>query len=117
MNEFEAFRRAIEIYRDGGWNSTRPNSPTLQAGKDHRTIREICALVINSRAKLPQETIADLLQCLNLRYPGLARTLERDRTYASGARCLLELMDNHHNESAVGIKRPLPTNHAKTAIS
>ena len=116
MNEFEAFRRAVEIYRDGGWRSTRPNSPTLLAGRHHRTIRQICTLISNSRAELPDETIADLRQCLDLCYPALAEALERDRTYGSGAQCLLKLMDDNLT-SCPAIELQWPTASEETAIS
>lgn len=106
MNELEAFRRAVEIYRDAGWNSARPNSPTLLVGNDHRTIREICTRIIDSRAKLPKETIADLLQCLDHRDPARASSLKRDPIYASGARCLLKLLDDRPKSTALGIETP-----------
>lgn len=115
MNEFEAFRRAVEIFRDGGWNSARPESPTLLAGNGHRTIREICTLIVNSRTKLPKETIADLLQCLEHRDSALDAALKRDPTYASGARCLLKLLDERHKITALGIERPSSTIRGKNA--
>jgi hypothetical protein len=99
MNEFDAFRRAVEIYRDGDWSPGQPHRPTLQAGEDHRTIREICSLVVNSRIKLPDESVEDLFGCIQNRYPALATALKRDPSYGTGARNLLKLMDDRIENS------------------
>jgi hypothetical protein len=93
MNEFEAFRRAVEIYRGGSWSPSKPDRPTLHAGDDYRTIRQICSLVAISPMDMPDETLDDLVSCLQERYPALVQEVKGHRSFATGARCLLKLMD------------------------
>ena len=95
MNEFDAFRRAVEIHRDGGWNPSRPNRPTLQAGKDYHTIHSICSLVMKCKMDMPDETVDDLVKCVQTRYPELATQVKNDRSFSTGARCLIMLMNDH----------------------
>lgn len=99
MNEYEAFRRAIELHRNGDWKPAAPNWPQLKAGARYRTIQEICELIINSKASLPEDALTDLLWCCNTYAPNLTRALRRDRTYSAGAACLLALM-SARNEGA-----------------
>ncbi|HUI15975.1 MAG TPA: hypothetical protein VL048_21145 [Xanthobacteraceae bacterium] len=93
MNEFEAFRRAVEIHRGGSWSPSKPDRPTLYARDDYRTIRQVCSLVANSAMDMPDETLDDLVSCLQERSPGLVQEVKGDRSFATGARCLLKLMD------------------------
>jgi hypothetical protein len=92
MNEFEAFCRAVELHRNGGWNPRTPDRPTLMAGARYRTVREICGLIIKSRTPLPDTAVGDLLWCCDLHFPDLSEGLNSNRTYAAGANCLLQLM-------------------------
>jgi len=42
---------------------------------------------------MPDETIDDLISCIRTRYPRLVKEVKHDHSFATGARCLLKLMD------------------------
>lgn len=53
----------------------------------------VCSLVWNYQDKLPEEVVSLLFSYMYLQHDALQNDLERDLTYAIGARCLRALID------------------------
>ena len=99
MDALEAFYIGVKIYRSGDWSPALPTFNKVKVRGEYLTLREVCNLIEHVRERLPDSVVSNLFTSLRSSHPRLAEELVVDRTYASGARCLLRLMDE--SESAL----------------
>ena len=69
-----------------------PDNDTFEVD-NYRTIREVCELVKDDDEVLPDPTVGDLMWAMHgdLR---LIEKLGQSRTFATGSRCLLDLLND-----------------------
>jgi hypothetical protein len=94
-----AFCEAVERYSAGEWSPGRPDHPQIAAGRNRHSTRGICILVLANPRTLPERTIDQLFQTMHAQHDRLRQGLRELPTYAAGAMCLIELMDER--EAAV----------------
>ncbi len=98
IDKREAFCIAAKIYRSGEWTPGFPNRNTIDVNGRRRTLRDICALVTAIQERLPNSTVDDLRERMHAQHIQLQEELVHDRSYATGAKCLLRLMDEREKE-------------------
>ncbi len=101
IDEREAFCIAVKIYRSGEWIPGLPNRNKIDINGDPLTLRDICALVAATKDRLPDSIVDDLREHMDDQYVHLRGELAQDRSYAIGAKCLIELM----NEREADLRR------------
>jgi hypothetical protein len=91
MDRREAFRAAVIKFVSPEW--AFPDNDTFEVEGKYRTIREVCELVKDDDEVLPDPTVGDLMWAMHgdLR---LIEKLGQSRTYATGSRCLLDLLND-----------------------
>jgi len=91
MDRREAFRAAVIKFVSPKW--AFPDNDTFEVEGKFRTVREVCELVKDDDEALPDPTVGDLMWALHgdLR---LIEKLGQSRTFATGSRCLLDLLND-----------------------
>lgn len=85
----DAFYGAVQLYPN--WTSRDHGSLVMVDGRRY-TISEVCNLVVEHNDALPADLLGSLMYFLNAGDQDLMEGLAKDRSYAGGARCLLDLM-------------------------
>lgn len=91
MNERQAFCAVVLAFAYKDWSPAAPDEPTLDVNGKARTPRQICRLVSGILDKLPDEVVGALI--MEMRDRELRKALGKDRTYRTGADCLLKWME------------------------
>ena len=89
----KAFCVAVERYSVGEWSPGLPEHPQIAAGHDLHSIRGVCALVRGNPHALPERTIDQLFWAMHAQHDRLRQDIRQFPTYATGAMCLIDLMD------------------------
>ena len=89
----KAFCEAVERYSAGEWSPERPDHPRIAVGRNLHSTRGICVLVLANPHTLPERTIDQLFRTMHAQHDRLRQGLRELPTYAAGATCLIELMD------------------------
>ena len=85
----EAFQRAVELFH--GWRGAVPE-PQVSLNRSPVEMSGVCGLVASFPDKLPEGIVSLLLSYMYAQHDTLRNDLERNPTYATGARCLLALI-------------------------
>jgi hypothetical protein len=85
----DAFYGAVQLYPY--WTAL-DHGPLVMVDGRRYTIREVCNLAIECNDGLPDDLLGSLMYFLNGGDQDLLEGLAKDRSYAGGARCLLDLM-------------------------
>ena len=96
-DEYEkAFCEAVERYSEE-WSPVLPDHPQVAAGGKWHPIRGICALVRGNPNKLSEQIIDQLFRTMHAQqHDELRLNLIKDQTYATGAKCLIDLVDERN---------------------
>ena len=94
----EAFHEALRLYRDG-WSPERPEHPMVNIkGKDY-TIREVCERMAGIDDRMDDDVEGDLSSEIDEAGDmNLKSEFAKNRSYATGAQCLLKLMDRRERD-------------------
>jgi hypothetical protein len=84
-----AFHRAVWSFRDWGFARFEPS---VSVNQNPFLMSAVCDLVIKFRDPLPSNVFDKLLSYTLEGPPSLRRDLVEDRSYATGARCLLKMV-------------------------
>jgi hypothetical protein len=93
MDACEAFCIAVKFYRSGEWSPALPARTTINVYGRNLTLRQVCSLVEDVAQPLPDSIVSDLFTSLRRRHPRLEKRVTVDRTYSSGAGCLIHLLN------------------------
>jgi hypothetical protein len=93
----DAFYGAVQLYPD--WTAFGLG-PVVSVDGRRYTISEVCNLAIEIRDELPDDLLGSLMFFLNAGDRDLLEGLAKDRSYAGGARYLINLMNRRAAESA-----------------
>ena len=85
----DAFYGAVQLYPN--WTSL-DHGPLVVVDGRRYTISGVCNLVIECNDPLPADVLGSLMYFLNAGDQDLLEGLAKDKSYAGGARYLLELM-------------------------
>jgi len=93
MDRREAFCAAVIKFQLLEWSPAFPDHDAFKVDGEYRTIRQICELVRDDTADLPDETVGHLMEAMH-GDRRLHELLGRSRTYATGSQCLFELLED-----------------------
>jgi hypothetical protein len=93
----DAFYGAVQLYPD--WTAFG-HGPFVSVDGRRYTIGEVCNLAIEIGDELPDDLLGSLMFFLNAGDRDLLEGLAKDRSYAGGARYLINLMIRRAAESA-----------------
>ena len=85
----DAFYGAVQLYPN--WTAFG-HGPLVSVDGGRYTISDVCNLAIEISDGMPDDLLGSLMFLLNAADQDLLEGLAKDRSYASGARCLLKLM-------------------------
>lgn len=85
----DAFYGAVQLYPN--WTGL-DHGPLVNVDGRRYTIKEVCNLMMEFGDDLPDDLVGNLMYFLSAGDRDLLEGLARDKSYAGGARCLLELM-------------------------
>ena len=85
----DAFYGAVQLYAN--WTAFG-HGPLVSVDGRRYTISDVCNLAIEISDGMPDDLLGSLMFFLNAGDQDLLEGLAKDRSYASGARCLLKLM-------------------------
>jgi hypothetical protein len=85
----DAFYGAVQLYPN--WTAFG-HGPLVSVDGRRYTISDVCNLAIEISDGMPDDLLGSLMFLLNAADQDLLEGLAKDRSYASGARCLLKLM-------------------------
>jgi hypothetical protein len=94
MDEREAFWAAVYKFRSPEWSPALPDQPTFQVKGKHLTIRQVCELVKDIPDELPYIVAGEMVKAMHGDHR-LIQLFAPSRTYATGSKCLLELLEDH----------------------
>jgi hypothetical protein len=92
----EAFRDAVGLFRD--WSPGLPKAIEVSVKGKSYSMSEVCHLVDHFSGQLPQDVFDALLSYMHAPHTDLRRELVSDRSYATGARCLVKLIGDRKAE-------------------
>jgi hypothetical protein len=87
----QAFAEAVEAFLLD-WTPSNPHQPLVNVRSAMRPIIEVCNLVDQFQDRLPDQTLGLLRQGMHVQHARMIEILSEDPTYAFGARCLRELL-------------------------
>jgi hypothetical protein len=90
-----AFHRAVWSFRDWGFIRFEPS---VSVDQNPFLISTVCDLVMKFKDPLPDNVFAKLLSYTLEGYNELGGDLAKDRSYATGARCLLKMISDRNAE-------------------
>jgi hypothetical protein len=92
----DAFYGAVQLYPN--WTAFG-HGPLVSVDDRRYTISEVCNLAVEISDGMPDNLLGNLMFFLNVGDQDLLEGLAKDRSYASGARCLLKLMRRRASDS------------------
>ena len=94
----EAFHEALRFYRDG-WSPGDPEHPTVNIQGVDYTIRQVCGLMAGIDNQMDDDVQGDLSSELHeVGDANIKRAFAKNLSYATGAQCLLKLMDRRERD-------------------
>ena len=102
MNEREAFCVAAKFYCSGEWSPALSSRNKIDVTGKLSLFVRFASMVAPMKDRLPDSIANDLLDRMKAQHARLQKDLVMDRSYATGAKCLLKSMDELHQP---GIRR------------
>ena len=97
LDEREAFWAAVYRFRSPEWNPALRDQPAFEVKGKRLTIRQVCELVKNIPDELPYIVAGEMVKAMRGDHR-LIQLFALSRTYATGSRCLLELLKNRQRK-------------------
>lgn len=91
MNARDAFCQLVTVMAFGDWSPALPDIQKIDVGGTFHTSPEICQLASSISEELPDDILGMLLT--EMADQKIRETLGKDRTFATGAVCLLNWLE------------------------
>jgi hypothetical protein len=93
-DDFErAFCEAVQRYAAEEWTPAIPDQRMILVASKPQTIRHVCLPVLNNNNELPDVIVRRLFESMRIQHDRLRERLGRTASYAIGAECLIDLLD------------------------
>jgi len=96
MDERSDYRKAFDeavLYFNSDWSPALPDQKVITIDRTLRSIREVCALVDGFDDRISDDLYRALCLKMHLGSDALKEKLGKNRTYATAASCLLEMLE------------------------
>jgi hypothetical protein len=105
VDEREAFWAAVYKFRFAKWSPAFPDEPAFEVKGKHLTIRQVCELVKDITDEVPYLVAGELVKAMH-GDDKLIQLFAASRTYATGSRFLLALLEERIARQASGDEKP-----------